>query len=126
MAKKAHDDVIDGALIVVRSNCTRMTACVGEPTTYAEANTGGAKCLAVATMVAGDFTLSAGDVSGRKIRVGAKSGVSITATGSVDHIALLDVTNARLLYVTTCGSQVLTSGNSMSFAAWDIEIASPV
>lgn len=126
MTKKAHDDVMDGALSVVRNNCTLMTACAGEPLTFAEANVGGGKFLADVAMASGDFTLSNGDVSGRKLTVAQKTGVTIDASGTVDHIALLDVTNSRLLYVTTCTAQMLTSGNSMSIAAWDIEIADPV
>lgn len=126
MAKKAHDDVMDGALNVVKTNCTRMTACAGEPATFAEANIGGAKFLADVTLASGDFTISDGDTNGRKVRVAQKTGVTVDNTGTVDHIALLDVTNSKLLYVTTCTSQVLTAGNSMTFAAWDVEIADPV
>jgi hypothetical protein len=33
------------------------------------------------------------------------------------------VSNSKLLYVTTCTSQSLTSGGTVTVPAWDIEIA---
>jgi len=35
------------------------------------------------------------------------------------------VSGSVLYYVTTCTSQALTSGNTVNFPAWDIEIADP-
>lgn len=122
MAKSVHTDVLDAALAVVGAS-TSMVACTGEPANFAAAN--GALKLAAATMVAGDFTLADGDTSGRKLTVAAKSGVSVVADGTATHVALLDVAGSRLLYVTTCAAQPLASGGTVSFAAWDIEIADP-
>ncbi len=123
MAKSVHADVLDGALNVIKNNCTRMTVCNAQPTTYTEANTTFA--LADVTMVSGDFTLAAGDTSGRKVTVAAKSAVPVDTTGTANHIALLDVTNTKLLLVTTCTAQGLTSGNTVNIPAWDDEIAAP-
>lgn len=125
MAKIVHDDVLDGALNIVKNNCTRMTACSTQPTTYAEGNA--TYALADATLASGDFTAANGDTSGRKLTVGAKSGVLIDTTGTATHIALLDVTNSKLLYVTTCTSQALTANgsNTVNFPAWKLEIADP-
>lgn len=123
MAKFVHDDVLDGALNIVKDNCTRMTACSQQPTTFTEADA--TYALADVTMVSGDFTLADGDTSGRKLTVAQKSGVTVDTSGSATHVALLDVANSKLLYVTTSTSQVLTSGNTMTFNAWDIEIADP-
>lgn len=123
MAKTVHDDVLDGALNIVKNNCTRMTACSAQPTTYTEANA--TYALADVTMAAGDFTLANGDTSGRKLTVAQKTGVTVDASGTANHVALLDVTNSKLLYVTTCSNQALTAGNTMTFNAWDIEIADP-
>ncbi len=125
MGKKVHDDVLDGALSVLRTTVTRMTACAGEPASYAEANVGGGKFLADVTMSSSDFTISDGDASGRKVRTAQKTGVTIDHNGTVDHVALLDTANSKLLYVTTCATQVLTAGNTMTFNAWDIELADP-
>lgn len=123
MAKFVHDDVLDGALNIVKNTCTRMTACSQQPTTFAEANA--TYALADVTMTSGDFTLADGDVSGRKLTVAQKSGVTVDTDGTATHVALLDVANSKLLYVTTCTSQALTSGNTMTFNAWNIEISDP-
>jgi hypothetical protein len=99
--------------------CTTLDA----TPTYAEIT---AASLAVATMTPDtDFTKSDGDVSGRKVRVAAKSGVSVTASGDANHIALVTVSGSVVRYVTTCTQQTLTSGNTVNFPAWDIEIADP-
>ncbi len=102
---------------------TRQTACNAQPTTYTEGNATFA--LADVTMASGDFTIANGTTSGRKTTMTAKSAVPIDTTGTATHVALLDVTNSKLLYVTTCTSQALTSGNTVNFPAWVIEIADP-
>jgi hypothetical protein len=70
-----------------------------------------------------DYTVANGDTSGRKITTAAKSGVSVTASGTATHVSLDDGTT--LLYVTTCTSQSLTSGNTVNIPAWKVEIADP-
>lgn len=122
MAKSVNDDVLDGAFDVLdQSNL--MIACSAEPTTRTEAVT--TYALAdVAMTVDTDYTKANGDTSGRKVTVAAKSSVTVDTTGTATHVALVDGT--RLLYVTTCTSQALTSGNTVSFPAWDVEIADPV
>lgn len=122
MGKSVHPDVLDGALSVVRSNATQMIALNGAPANYAAAVSG---ALASVTMATGDFTLSAGATSGRKVAVAAKSDVAVSASGTADHVALLDPANSRLLYVTTCPAQALTSGGTVSLSGWSIEIADP-
>lgn len=122
MGKVASTEVLDGSLNIVRG-ATRMVALNGEPATYAAAFAGR---LVEAPLVAGDFTLAAGDVSGRKVVIAGKAGLSVLAAGTADHIALLDVAGSRLLYVTTCPAQALVSGGTVSIAGWSIEIAAPV
>lgn len=120
MAKSVHDDVLDAALDKVATAIV-MTVCSAQPTTRAEAITTFA--LADVVMAGGDFTKADGDTNGRKVTVGQKTGVTIDADGTGNHVALCDGTD--LLYVTTCTSQGLTNGNTMTFNAWDIEIADP-
>lgn len=115
MAKSAHSDVLDGAGGVIKSNANVMTACTQEPTTRAEAIT--TYALADVTMATGDFTPAA-DGGGRKLTVTAKSGVTIDTGGTATHIAICDAT--RLLYVTTCNSQVLTGGGTVDFPSFAI------
>lgn len=126
MTKSVHDDVLDGALNVIKNNCTRPVACSAYPTTYTEANA--TYALADVTMASGDFTVANGDVSGRKLTTAAKSGVLIDVSGTATHIAQLDVANTKLLAVTECTSLALTANgsNTVNFPAWDREIADPV
>jgi hypothetical protein len=103
-----------------------MTACSAEPTTYTEGNATFA--LADVTMAGTDFTLANGDGAGntpRKVTMTAKNAVPVDTTGTATHVALLDVTNTLLLFVTTCTSQALTSGNTVNFPAWKIEVGAP-
>lgn len=123
MAKFCHDDVMDAMLDEILNNCTRVTLCSSEPTTYAEANA--TYALADVTVDSSDFTKANGDTSGRKVTVGAQSGVTVDTSGTSTHVALLDVANSKLLYVTTHTSQALTSGNTASIGAWDVEVADP-
>ena len=121
MAKTVHDDVLDGAFDVL-DQANLMTVCSQQPTTRTEAVTT-YKLADVAVTPDTDFTKADGDASGRKVTVAAKNGVTVDATGTALFVALVDAT--RLLYVTTCTSQVLTEGNTVNFPAWDVEIADP-
>ena len=125
MAKTVHDDVLDGALNILKNNVTRQVACSAQPTTYTEGNA--TYALADVTLASTDFTNANGDTSGRKTTVAAKSSVLIDTSGTATHIALLDVANSKLLYVTTCTSLALTANgtNTVNFPAWDIELADP-
>jgi len=114
MAKMANSDVLDGLGGVIDANCNLMLACDAEPTDRADALT---HALADVAMSGTDFT-PATDGTGRKLTVGAKSAVPIDVTGTATHIALVDGT--RLLYVTTCTGQLLTSGGTVDFPSFAI------
>ncbi len=121
MAKSVHNDVLDGAFDIL-DQADIMTACNAEPTTRTEAITT-FKLADVAMIPNTDYTKSDGDVNGRKVRVATKLAVTIDTSGTATHVALCDAT--RLLYVTTCTSQVLTAGGTVDFPVWDVEIADP-
>ena len=127
MAKIVHDDVLDGALNIIKNNCTRITVCSAQPTTYTEGNA--TYALADVTVDSTDFTVANGDTSGRKVTVAAQASILIDvgAPTNATHIALLDVTNSKLLYVTTTTTQSLTANgsNTVSIPSFDIEIADP-
>src|SRR5574341_796174 len=101
MAKVAPDPMIDAALDYVAA-CDLMIACDAEPASYAAAT--GANKLADVAMAGGDF-VKADDTSGRKVTMGAKSGVAIDTSGTATHIALCKSGDSTLRYVTTCTSQ---------------------
>lgn len=124
MGKAVDDSVLDGALTVLKTLSERQVACSAQPANYAGV---AAVALADVAVATGDFTIANGDTSGRKVTVGAKSGVTIDSTGTATHVALVDDTNTTLRYVTTCTSLALTAGggNTVNFPAWDVEIADP-
>lgn len=120
MAKWANDAMMDAAFDYL-DQATEEYVCSSQP---ADRTAAIAAQLAIAVMTADtDYTKANGDTSGRKVTVAAKAGVSVTGSGTATHVALATATT--LLYVTTCTSQALTSGNTVNIPAWDIEIADP-
>jgi hypothetical protein len=124
MAKSIHDDVLDAALNYIKNNATRICVDNAEPTTYTQAIT--TYKLAIKTISSGDFTGPVnGDTNGRKITSNQQTGITVDTTGTATHVALADSANSKLLLVTTCTSQSLTQGNTVTIPAFDDEIADP-
>ncbi len=123
MAKWANDLVMDAALDYI-ATCTIMFANAGQPATYAEASVG-AKFGADVVLAGGDFSKANGDSSGRKVTIAQKTGVTVDASVTADHVSLGISGSSTLVYVTTATSQALTAGNTMTFNSWKIEIADP-
>lgn len=124
MGKTINSTVLDQALNYIKNNATRMCVCSAQPTTYTEAIT--TFELADVTMASGDYTVQAGAVSGRRVTMAQKTAVPVDNTGTATHVALVDVTGTALLLVTTCTSQALTAGNTVTIPTWNDEIAAPV
>lgn len=120
MAKWANDTIMDTGLNTIKNNATTMLVCTSQPATRAAAL---AAAVASVAVVAGDFTLGDGVVSGRRLTVAAKSGLTASGTGSGTHIALIDGTN--LWYVTTCTPAAIVTGDTVNIPAWDCEIRDP-
>jgi len=120
MAKVATDGIIDGGLDKIAA-CTKLTVCAGQPTSFADI---AVRALATATLTGGSFTKANGDTSGRKITVASQASMSITATGTADHVVIDD--GVSEYEVTTATSQALTSGGTVTSPAFDTEIADPV
>lgn len=119
--KAAHDDMIDGALKVIKSAANLLCVCKGDPSTRAAAAV--SSKLASIAMSASDYTIANGSSNGRKVTVGAQNSVSVDANGSAEAICLVDAT--RLIFKTTCTKQALTSGNKVNIPAWKNTIADP-
>lgn len=119
MAKNMTNAMIDGGLTKM-GTCTRITVLSAEPASITDITI--TYKLASTTLTSGDFTIADGDVSGRKSTVAQKTGVSITASGTATHVAIDDGTD---WIVTTCTSQALTSGGTVTIPAWKREIADP-
>ena len=127
MAKTVHNDVLDAALNHIATNCDSMVCCSSTPTSYAQAVSTTHK-LAQTNMSGADFTGPAdGDTSGRKIGVGSKADVPVSATNSAEVFALLETSGAGTLLYTTdvSGIQQVTDGNTMTFGTWAVEILDP-
>lgn len=127
MARFANDNVLDDGLETLETEVEAgtMVVCEGQPTTYSHASqnkgTGDGKVLA--TKASPVLTI-ADDTSGRKCTITAASGVSISATGTADHIALTDGADT-LWFVTTCASLALTEGGTVDIPQWKINIQDP-
>lgn len=125
MGKSVNNDVLNAALDKI-ATASILTVCASEPTNRVEAVTTFALASTVMTPGDGngDYVISNGDTSGQKIRVQQKSDLNIDSSGSAQHIAICDAT--ILLYVTTCTTQPLTAGGTVTVPAWDVEIADPI
>ena len=117
------DYVLDAALSKLDTEANRVDICSQEPTTYA---------AATSTYTLGNSTSISigaptnGDTSGRKVTLAAISGASVTSTGTATHFAITDTSNSRLLATgSLSASQSVTSGNTFSLTAVDIEIPDP-
>ena len=132
MAKWINDSALDAALTYVcgtnGGNGRSLVACSAQPTTYTEAYV--TYALADVALTPGDgegdFTIGNGDSSGRKLTTAQQSNVTVDASGTATHVAIVDTTGSALLAVTTCTSFALTSGSTVTFPAFDFEIADPV
>lgn len=124
MAKFANDEVMDAALAEIAEG-NILTVCSAQPTTRTEAITT-YKLADVALTPGdgnGDFVIGDGDTSGRKVRVAQQDDIPVDTTGTATHVAICD--GSRLILVTTCTSQGLTSGNTVTVPAFDDEMADP-
>lgn len=118
MGKKVHNDVLDAALVEL-ATATGLCLNTTEPADRAAAISDNLMPEASPSVGAP----ADGDTNGRKATVAASNGNTADANGTATHVSLIDAT--VLLYVTTCTSQAITSGNTVNIGAWDVEIADP-
>lgn len=125
MAKWANDNVMDAALDYI-ATADRLFVCKDQPSDYADAAS--TEDLATVTLTAGDgngdYTI-ADDTSGRKVTIAEQATITVDHTGTATHIALGIAGSSTLVYVTTCTSQALTAGNTVTVPAWTIGIGDP-
>jgi hypothetical protein len=119
--KWANDDVMDAALDEVATS-VKLRVCSGS-SSPADRAAAISATLAEVTIDSGDFSKANGDASGRKTTVAQQANIDIDASGDATCVTLDDGT--VLQYVTTCTTQALTSGGTVTVPAWDIEIADP-
>lgn len=120
MAKFIADAVLDLLLDGVATG-TILTVCNAQPTTRTEAVT--TFKLADVVVDSGDFSKANGDTNGRKVTVAQQASIAVDTSGTATHVAICD--GSDVLAVTTCTSQALTSGNTVTVPAFDIEVSDP-
>lgn len=123
MAKELNNAVYDAALDKV-ATCTNLTFCSSQPANYAAI---AGVTLAAAVLTAGngngDYLIADGDVSGRKLTVGAQTGMVPTGNGTITYAVLDD--GSTLLAATTTTSQAVLTSETWDSPAFDIELADP-
>lgn len=119
MAKFVPDSTLNSMLDVFEG-ATILFICSTQPTNYTEASA--TYALADVVLSGADFTKANGDTSGRKTTVAQKTGITVDTSGTAAHIAIGISGSSTLLAVTTCTSQAVTSGNTATVNAFDIEI----
>ena len=117
MAIYQHVDMMDAALLWLKSNTTACSVCGTLPTNLAQATaTYSLGTLAIATTV---FTVGAGDVANsRKITVAAAD-VVLTASGTVGFVAYWN--DGTYLACGTCAPTAVTSGGTVHINAYDFD-----
>jgi len=127
MAKSIHNDVLDAALAHIADEGDRLFVCSAEPTNYTEASATYALADHILTegIAGADYAIADGDGSGRKLTISEQADITVDTTGDATHIAICDSVGQVVLLVTTCTSQGLTSGNTVTVPAFDDEIADP-
>lgn len=111
MGKFAPDQFLDMPLLWLSGSVTYMTVCNGSPVVYGDART--VCALAGIAMTSACIPAPSDAGSGRQVTVSAKTGASITASGSALAVCLLNLATSTLLYVTTCTQQYLVSGGTV-------------
>ena len=127
--KSVHNDVLDAALNFLKTYATQISICTGAgdvaPANYTEAVT--TNMLAIKSNVAGTDLIVADDAAspyGRKLTVAQFAAIEVLTTGTAEYVCLCGAA-ANLWYVTTCTSQVLTDGNTVTIPSWKITIGDP-
>lgn len=121
MGKTVANTVIDAALAEI-ATCTQMDV-VSDTSTPTDLSNSLASVSLTAGDGNGDYTIADGDTSGRKITIAQQADINITATGEANHIVLS--LNGVIKLVTTCTTQTLTSGGTVTIPAFTDEIADP-
>lgn len=116
------DQSLDAGLNDIRTNTDILHICSSEPANYA-----GIAAVSLGTKSSPTIsTPTDGDASGRKITVSAIADGTVTATGTATHQVLADTSNTRLkASQALSSSQAVTSGNTFTLTAWDIELPDP-
>lgn len=131
MARFVNDNVLDDGLDTLKSEVEgasgELVICEGTPTTYEHANsnkgTGAGKVLA-RVAAPPTLTIADGGTDGRKATISAEAGLTISVSGTADHIALTDGVDTLWL-VTPGDGQALVAGGTVDVPAFVITVRDP-
>ena len=116
------DEALDQGLDYLDTNGTRLDICSTEPNTYLQATS----TLSLGNDTVNVTASTAGDTSGRKVTIPAITSGSVTGTGTAGFWALTNGSDTLLATNSLAASQAVTSGNTFSLTAIDIEFAAAV
>ena len=128
--KYANDSIMDAALAWIKTNGVKMYVCTasicsGSTPSYSKITSSAALTAAISMAALASVSVANGDTSGRKITVPQQASVAVTGSGTAARVCLVNSSGSVITYYTTCTSQVLTSGNTVTVPAWDIELRDP-
>jgi hypothetical protein len=131
VGKWSNDGVMDAALSYVKTNGKKMYVCTtaissASVPNYTKITVSAALTGAISMASLASVSLAAGDTSGRKLTVPQAASVAVTASGTAARICLVNSAGSgTVTYITTCTSQSLTSGNTVTIPSFDIEVRDP-
>ncbi len=119
MAKWVDSDVLDLGINRIKTNANAMWLIKAYAAGDSYATVSG-NMVAEVAMASGDYTLAAGGSSSRTLTTASgKSDSSANANSGASpdlHIAFVDTTNSKVLWVTDeTSNQVITAGNPVNF-----------
>ena len=119
MSRFAHADVLDNGPQYIKDHCNKVALISQYDTTYAGCN--GTYKVAETTLVAGDFSFAGAAGAARTLTAtltGKAGGNALLAVnpGTNMHVAFLDTTTSKVLYVTEESSdQAIVLSNPVQF-----------
>jgi hypothetical protein len=116
------DSSVQDAALDKIATATNLYICSGTPATRASVLS---SALASVALTSGDFSKAAGNVDGRKVTVAAKSGVSVTASGTAASYCLIDGTTLLARSDVDAASPALTTGSTTNIPAVAFEVGAP-
>lgn len=107
------------------ANVLTICFCSQEPTTYAEANATYMLAKTNLFYPVISFGTIADGTSGRKIPLGPVVAVTVTNTGTVTHIAVVNRDTSTLLFTIGVTSTSVTAGGKVSLGVSSIQVGDP-
>ena len=122
MGKSADNAFLEAGFNIFKNaaGTVTQTLCSAQPANYA--GIAAVRLAAVTLNKTSDITIGAGDVSGRKMTISAKSAVPVTASGTGNHVVIDDGTT---IFVTTAPSTAVAVSSTVDMGSWQDENRAP-